>query len=74
MTPADLSETCPMILISLDVLESTDILQKHLQRMHRQMRKCRTCLGPSCPILVEFHAKFQNAIDDVMKEYGIIPS
>jgi hypothetical protein len=82
MTTSDLPDpsqaigagSCPILNISIEVLDSAELLRRNMLRLRRQLRRCHNCQGDSCPILMEFNAKVETALNDVMKEFRIIAS
>jgi len=47
-------------------------LVKSLRKLRRTMRQCRDCPeGESCAFLIQFHNTIQNAIEQVVDEWGL---
>ena len=65
------SANCPVQADTARVAELSQDMARYLRKLRRDLRRCALCeAGPECPILQEYHAVVEAAIDQVVREWG----
>jgi hypothetical protein len=68
------NDACEISLESLEVARTARQFAAEVRRLRRSMRQCQSCENhPNCPVLIQFHAIFQAALEEVQQEMGLIP-
>jgi hypothetical protein len=63
---------CPVQPFTLQVLTSARELAAALRKLRQSMSICRNCISDGdCPILADFNAKFQTALQQVTDEWQL---
>ena len=63
---------CPLREDTARLAELGQDMTRYLRKLRRDLRRCASCeAGPECPILQEYHAVVEAAIDQVVREWGL---